>query len=75
MSDLSERIAAKLDRYADDLDAELRVMTGKELRQFARENHVALGYAAGRKATMRNEIVLQMRNREYGRLLAEEVGA
>ena len=52
-----------LERYADELDAELRRMTGKELRGYAREHHIALGYAAARKDAMRGEIVAQMRHR------------
>ena len=52
-----------LDRYADELDAELRRMTVKELRGYAREHHVALGYAAARKDALLGEIVAQMRHR------------
>lgn len=61
-----------LDEYCDELDAELRAMTSKELRQYAREHHITLGYAGGRKADMKREIVSQMRHREFERRLAEK---
>lgn len=60
-----------LDEYCDELNAELRAMTSKELRQYAREHHITLGYAGGRKADMKGEIVTQMRHRERERRLTE----
>lgn len=59
-----------LERYADELRAELGAMTAKELRGYASEHHVTLGYATT-KAAMRGEIVAQMRHREYLRRCAE----
>lgn len=61
-----------LDEWCDELDAELRAMTSKELRQYAREHHITLGYAGGRKADMKREIVGQMRHREFERRLVEK---
>lgn len=51
-----------VDRYEDDLSAMLRSMTGKQLRQYARDNHVPLG-GANTKHDMRVEICAQMRHR------------
>lgn len=60
-----------LELYADELRAELGAMTAKELRGYAREHHVTLGYATT-KAAMRGEIVAQMRHREYLRMCEEK---
>ena len=62
-----------LDRYEEELDAELRVMTSKQLRQYARDNALvgSLG-GATTKRELRREIVGQMRHRAYLRNLAEE---
>lgn len=45
-----------LDEYCDELKAELRAMTSKELRQYARDHHVDL-FGSTTKRDMRHEIV------------------
>lgn len=61
-----------LNRYEDDLRAELGAMTVKQLRQFAREHHVPLAGASAKRAIV-SEIVGQMRHWEYLRQ-CEEAG-
>ena len=60
-----------LNAYADELRAELGAMTAKELRGYAREHHVTLGYATTKRAIV-GEIVAQMRHREYMRQCEEK---
>lgn len=61
-----------LDRYEDELRAELSAMTVKQLRQYAREHHVPLAGASSRRAIV-GEIASQMRHWEYLRR-CEDVG-
>lgn len=68
-----ERMAELLERFEDDLRAELGAMTVKELRQFARERHVPLAGASAKRAIV-SELALQLRHREYMRM-CEETGA
>lgn len=53
-----------LNRYEEELRAELSAMTVKQLRQYAREHHVTLGYATTRRAIV-GEIASWMRHWEY----------
>ena len=59
-----------LNRYEDELRAELGRMTAKELRGFAREHHVPLAGASSKQQLV-SEIVGQMRHWEYLRQCEE----
>lgn len=61
-----------LNRYEEELRAELSAMTVKQLRQYAREHHVPLAGASSRRAIV-GEIASWMRHWEYLRR-CEEVG-
>lgn len=61
-----------LNRYEEELRAELSAMTVKQLRQYAREHHVPLVCASSRRAIV-GEIASQMRHWEYLRR-CEDVG-
>ena len=45
-----------IEQYEDELNAELRAMTSKQLRQYARDHHVDL-FGSTTKKDMRHEIV------------------
>ena len=53
-----------LNRWEEELRAELSAMTVKQLRQYAREHHVPLAGASSRRAIV-GEIASQMRHWEY----------
>jgi len=53
-----------LNRYEEELRAELSAMTVKQLRQYAREHHVPLAGASSRRAIV-GEIASWMRHWEY----------
>jgi hypothetical protein len=53
-----------LNRYEDELRAELGAMTVKQLRQYAREHRVPLAGASAKRDIV-SEIALQMRHWEY----------
>lgn len=61
-----------LNRYEEELRAELGAMTVKELRQYARDHHVPLAGASAKRAIV-SEIAGQMRHWEYLRQ-CEEAG-
>ena len=61
-----------LNRYEEELRAELSAMTVKQLRQYAREHHVPLAGASSRRAIV-GEIASWMRHWEYLRR-CEDVG-